>query len=242
MEFGPGEAILIAAAFLIGYGNSVLGSTGGLLLATMASVLPPPLVVPAHAVLEGLRNGVEWYRLRRSFSLQIVVSAGLGSLLAIGLAAPFASVVPAHVQAMLLGAFLIWACWWPAPDPGRRFPFRLPVASGVTGASSVFLGETGPLLRPFIADEPVDPKLVPGSVSAVAAIQHGLKVLAFAVLGAAYLSMLPLLAAMIVAGALGMALAARLRIRLPVVLVSLLIRLLVTALALRLLAIAVGWL
>ncbi|MBM3533467.1 MAG: hypothetical protein FJX60_10585 [Alphaproteobacteria bacterium] len=242
MEFGPGEAILVAAAFLVGFGNAILGSTGGLLLATMASILPPPLVVPAHAVLEALRNGSAWYRLRRSFSLQIVVAAGFGSLLAIGLVAPFASVVPAHVQAILIGAFLIWACWWPAPDPGRRFPFRLPLASSLTGASSVFLGETGPLLRPFIADEPVDPNLVPGTVNAVAAIQHGLKVLAFAVLGAAYLPLLPLLVAMVVAGALGMALAARFRIRLPVVLASLLIRLVVTALALRLLAIAVGWL
>ncbi|MBM3545919.1 MAG: hypothetical protein FJX54_03115 [Alphaproteobacteria bacterium] len=242
MEFELGEAILVAGAFLVGFGNATLGSTGGLLLAAMASVLPPPLVVPAHAVLEALRNGVGWYRLRRAFSLQIVVAAGLGSLVAIGLAAPFASVVPSDVQAILLGAFLIWACWWPAPDPGRRFPFRLPVASGLTGASSVFLGETGPLLRPFIADEPVDPTLVPGTVSAVAAIQHGLKMLAFAVLGAAYLSLIPVLVAMIAAGALGMVLAPRLRIRLPVVLVSLLIRLVVTALALRLLAIGAGWL
>jgi uncharacterized membrane protein YfcA len=242
MELGPGEAILIAAAFLVGFGNTILGSTGGLLLATMASVLPPPLVVPAHAVIEAARNGAGWFQLRRSFRLQIVVSAGLASLLAIGLVAPFASIVPSHVQAMLLGAFLMWACWWPAPDPGRRFPFRLPLASGLTGACSVFLGETGPLLRPFVADEPVDPALVPGTVSAIAAVQHALKVLAFAVLGVAYLPLIPVLVAMIVAGALGMGLASRLRLRLPVVLVSLLIRLVVSALALRLLAVAVGWL
>jgi uncharacterized membrane protein YfcA len=242
MEIAAGDVVLIGAAFLVAFGNTAVGSTGGLLLAALATILPPPLAVPAHAVLEGARNGVGWVRLRRAFSLQIVVAAGIGSLVAIGLAAPFARIVPAHMQAILIGAFLIWACWWPAPEPGQRFAFRLPLMSGLTGACSVFLGETGPLLRPFIADEPVDPALVPGSVTAVEAIQHGLKVLAFVVIGIDYLSIVPLLAAMLAAGALGLLLGERLKLRLPVRLVSLAIRLVVSALAIRLIVIAAGWL
>jgi uncharacterized membrane protein YfcA len=241
MAFELSEAILVGAAFLVGVANTGLGSTGGLLLAIMASVLPPPLVVPAHAVVEAVRNGVAWARLRRAFSLQIVIAAGTGSVIAIGLAAPFTRIVPEQTQSILLGAFLVWACWWPAPDPGRRFPFRLPLMGGLTGACSVFLGETGPLLRPFIADEPVDPALVPGSVTAVASVQHGLKVLAFAVLGVAYLPLVPVLIAMVAAGVLGMLLAERMSLRLPTRLASLLIRLVVSVLAIRLLVIGLGW-
>jgi uncharacterized membrane protein YfcA len=113
---------------------------------------------------------------------------------------------------------------------------------GLTGACSVFLGETSPLIRPFIADEPVDPALVPGSAVAVSAVQHALKVIAFVLIGVDYLSLAPVLIAMVAVTLLGMLLAERLKLRLPVRLVSLIIRLAVSALAIRLIVHAAGWL
>jgi len=241
MEIGFADAVLVGVAFIAAFGAATLGSSGGLLLAVMATVLPAPLAVPAHAAVEGFRNGIGWSRLGKAFSLQIVIAIGVGSFVGIGLAASFAPVVPAHVQAILLGAFLFWACWWPVQDPGKRFPFRLPLIGGISGACSVFLGETGPLVRPFVADEPVDPALVPGTAIAVAAVQHGLKVVAFVLIGIDYLSLLPVLAAMIAATLAGVLLADRLRLRVPVGIASLLIRLAVSALAIRLVAHAAGW-
>lgn len=238
MEVGVTEGLLVGAVFLVAIGTATLGSTGGLLLAILATAVPPPLVVPVHAVVEGARSGFLWSRLRRRVSTQIVVAASIGAFLGIGLAAPFTRVVPDHVQAILLGVFLVWACWWPAPDPGKRFPFRLPLLSGLTGICSLFVGETGPLIRPFIADEPVDPALVAASATAVTAVQHGLKVVAFVLIGVAYLPLLPLLAAMVAASLLGTVLGERLGLRLPARLVSLGIRLVVSALAIRLVVLA----
>ena len=234
MEVGVTEALLVGAVFLVAFGTATLGSTGGLLLAILATALPPPLVVPVHAVVEGARAGMVWARLRRRVSTQIVVAAGVGAFLGIGLAASFVRVVPDHAHAILIGAFLFWACWWPAPEPGQRFPYRLPLMSGLTGACSVFVGETAPLIRPFIADEPNDPAFVPASVTAVTAVQHGLKVIAFVLIGVAYLPLVPLMAAMVAANLLGTVLGERLGLRLPTRLVSLGIRLVVSALAIRL--------
>lgn len=238
MEVGVTEGLLVAAVFLVAIGTATLGSTGGLLLAILATALPPALVVPVHAVVEGARTGFGWARLRRRVSTPVVVAAGVGAFLGIGLAASFARVVPDHAHAVLIGAYLFWACWWPAPDPGRRFPYRLTLMGGLTGACSVFVGETGPLLRPFVANEPVDPALVPASVIAVTAVQHGLKVAAFVLVGVPYLPVVPLLAAMIVAGLLGTVIGERLGLRLPTRLVSLGIRLVVSALAIRLVVLA----
>ena len=109
-------------------------------------------------------------------------------------------------------------------------------------ACSVFVGETGPLIRPFIADEPVDPSLVPDSVTAVAAVQHGLKVVAFVLVGIAYLPLVPLLTATVAAALLGTILGERLGLRLPARLLSLGIRLVVSVLAIRLVVLAAGWL
>ena len=242
MEIGLTDAVLVGIAFIAAFGAATLGSTGGLLLAVMATVMPAPLAVPAHAAIEGVRYGMGWSGFRKVFSPQIVIAIGFGSFLGIGLAASFAPAVPSHAQAILLGAFLFWACWWPAPEPGRRFPYRLPLIGGITGACSVFLGETSPLLRPFIADEPVDSAFVPGTSVAVSAVQHGFKVFAFAMIGVDYLSMLPILAAMIVATVGGVLLAERLRLRFPLGLASLAIRLVVSVLAIRLVAHAAGWL
>ncbi len=240
MEVGAVEGLLVGAVFLVAVGTATLGSTGGLLLAILATALPPPLVVPVHAVVEGARAGFLWAQLRRRVSTQIVVAAGAGAFVGIGLAASFVRVVPDHAHAVLIGAYLVWACWWPAPDPGQRFPYRLPLMGGLTGACSVFVGETGPQLRPFIADEPVDPALVPASVTAATAVQHGLKVVAFVLVGVAYLPLVPLLAAMIAAGLLGTVLGERLGLRLPTRLVSLGIRLVVSALAIRLVVLVAG--
>ena len=57
MEIGLTDAVLVGVAFIAAFGAATLGSTGGLLLAVMATVLPPPLAVPAHAVVEGARQG-----------------------------------------------------------------------------------------------------------------------------------------------------------------------------------------
>lgn len=238
MELGVTEGLLVGAVFLVAVGTATMGSTGGLLLAILTTAVPPPLVVPVHAVVEGARTGLHWARIRRRVSMQIVVAASVGAFLGIGLAAPFTRVVPDHVQAILLGVFLVWACWWPAPDPGKRFPFRLPLLSGLTGICSLFVGETGPLLRPFIADEPIDPALVPASAIAVAAVQNWLKAVAFVLIGVAYLPLLPLLAAMVAASLLGTILGEWLGLKLPTRLVSLGIRLAVSALAIRLVVLA----
>ena len=242
MEFGVTEGLVVLAVFMIAIGTATLGSTGGLLLAILATALPPPLIIPVHAVVEGARTGFLWARIRQRVSMPILVAASMGAFLGIGLAASFVRAVPDHAQAILIGAFLFWACWWPAPDPGKRFPYRLPLMSGITGACSVFVGETGPLIRPFIADEPVDPSLVPDSVTAVAAVQHGLKVVAFVLVGIAYLPLVPLLTATVAAALLGTILGERLGLRLPARLVSLGIRLVVSVLAIRLVVLAAGWL
>jgi hypothetical protein len=68
MEVGFTDAILVGIAFLAAFGTTTLGSTGGLLLAVMATVLPAPLAVPAHAVVEGARNGLGWTRFKRAFN------------------------------------------------------------------------------------------------------------------------------------------------------------------------------
>ena len=242
MEFEPLLAALVAVVFVVATLNTAVQSTGGLLLALVASILPTPLAVPVHAAIEAPLSGLGWHRQRRRASTQIVMAFGAGAFLGIGFAAPFTQVVPAPVQAILIGAFLFWACWWPAPDPGRRFPFRLPLAGAIIGACSVFVGATGGLTRPFVAEEPIEAEAVEPSFEACTTVQHVLKVVAFALVGVAYASYLPFILAATAAGVGGSELGRRLSLRIPRPLFTLAIRLLVSVAALRLIVVGIGWL
>lgn len=240
--FGLADLALVVAAFLVAAANASVGTTGGLLLALLATAVPAPVAVPLHAVVETVSNGFGWLRLKHDVSIQMLIAFGAGSLLSIGLAAPFTQVVPPHVMAILLGCFLFWACWWPAPDAGKRFPFRLAVAGALTGALTPFVGATGPLAQPFFAGEPAKRRTILASHTAGMAIQHGLKVVAFVVLGVAFVPYLPLLAAIILAGMAGTWLGLRRPLKIPLALFGLVVKLLVSVLALRLVAIGAGWL
>jgi uncharacterized membrane protein YfcA len=240
--FQMSDMVLVLAAFLVAAANASVGTTGGLLLAILATAVPAPVAVPLHAVIETVSNGFGWVRLKADVSMQMIIAFGAGSLLSVGLAAPFTQAVPPHVMAILLGCFLFWACWWPAPNPGRRFSFRLAVAGVMTGALTPFVGATGPLAQPFFAGEPAKRRTVLASHTAGMAIQHGLKVVAFVVLGFAFVPYLPLLAALVVAGMAGTWLGLKRRVKIPPLVFGLGIKLLVSVLALRLVVTGAGWL
>ena len=241
MEVEPLQAALVVAVFAVALLNTAVQPTGGLMLALVASLVPVPLAVPIHAAIEAPLSGLAWLAQRRRAVTQIVIAFSAGALVSIGFAAPFARVVPAHVQAILIGAFLFWACWWPAPDPGRRFPYRLPLAGAIIGACSAFVGATGGLTRPFIADEPIAAENVEPSVEACLAVKHLLKVVAFAVVGVAYGPHLLLVIAVVLAAIGGSLVGGRLNLRIPRPLFTLAIRLLVGLAALRLIAVGIGW-
>jgi uncharacterized membrane protein YfcA len=242
MEIEPLQAAMIAAVFVVALLNTAVATTGGLLLAVIATGVPAPLAVPVHAAVEAAVVGTDWFHHRLWAKTQIVIAFGAGSFLGIGLAAPFTQVVPAHVQAILLGVFLFWACWWPAPDPGRRFAFRLAVAGAIIGACSVFVGATGGLARPFVADEPIEPEAVVPSLAAAMTVQHLLKIVAFVLIGVAYGPYLALGLAAVAAAVAGSLLGRRLPLSIPPRLFGLAVKLVVTLLALRLVALGIGWL
>jgi uncharacterized membrane protein YfcA len=80
----------------------------------------------------------------------------------------------------------------------------------------MFLGATGPLLSAFFAQlMPTDRKALIATHAAGMTVQHGLKVLAFAVAGFSFGSWAPMVVAMIVSGYLGTVYGSKLLENLP---------------------------
>jgi uncharacterized protein len=195
---------LSVASFATAFVGVFTGAAGGvILLAIMATVMPPAAVIPVHTVVmlgTGIsRTVIMWRFVMRATVLPFLAGAALGA--AAG-AKVFVALPISWLQA-ILGAFILLVTWMPQLGrigaPRGRF--------AVLGFGTVFLGvfvsATGTLLAPFIASATPDRYNLAATMGALMTIAHIAKLVAFGFIGFAIASFVPLMAAMIAGGALG---------------------------------------
>ena len=195
---------LSVASFVTAFIAVFTGAAGGvILLAIMATVMPPAVVVPVHTVVmlgTGIsRTAIMWRFVLRGTVLPFIVGATIGA--AAG-AKVFVALPMSWLQA-ILGAFILLVTWM--PQLGRIGAERGRFA--VLGFGTVFLGvfvsATGSLLAPFVASASPDRHNVAATMGALMTIAHVAKLAAFGFIGFAIGSFVPLMAAMIATGTLG---------------------------------------
>lgn len=223
---------LLATSFISSFITIAFGIGGGvLLLATMASLVPPAVLIPVHGVIQFGSNAgrtlfmarfISW-RETWAFTLGSVVGVLLGGVLAVNLP-------PAYVQ-IGVGLFVIWSVFMQPPQWLKRLP-------GLTGALSSFLtmffGATGPFVATFTKSLKLDRKRHVATHGALMTTQHLLKSLMFGFLGFSFGPWLGFTIAMIAAGVIGTFVGsfvldrisdARFRLALDIILVVLALRL-----------------
>ena len=195
--------MLIGASALTSFLSAALGVGGGVaLLAIMGSVMPVTTMIPVHGVVQVGSNAGRTLIMLRHIQTSVLLPFLLGSLIggAIG-----ANVVLRLSPALLqigLGIFIIWSVW------GRPPVWRSSrLAIGATGLMSTFLtmffGATGVFVAAVIKTMKFDRLTHIATHAACMSLQHGIKVLAFGLLGFAYGDYLPLIVMMIASGLLG---------------------------------------
>jgi len=195
---------LSMAALLTALITAVSGTAGGLiLLAIMAFVFPPVLLIPLHTIVQ-LGSGVaivasRWRYLMRDtvlpFTLGAAIGAAFGGRLFISL--------PQSVLQLILGISILILAWVPriarfGPERGR-FAFL----GFLTTFLGVFISATGTLLAPFTAAVAADRRNHIATVAGLMCIVHIAKIFAFGILGVGFGSYAPLMAAMIATSFLG---------------------------------------
>jgi uncharacterized membrane protein YfcA len=195
---------LSLASFVTAFIGVFTGAAGGvILLAIMAMVMPPTAVIPVHTIVmlgTGIsRTVIMWRFVMRGTVLPFIAGSAVGA--AAG-AKVFVALPISWLQA-ILGAFILLVTWM--PQLGRIGAQRGRFA--VLGFGAVFLGvfvsATGTLLAPFIASAAPDRYSLAATMGALMTITHIAKLVAFGFIGFAIGSFVPLMASMIVAGALG---------------------------------------
>lgn len=201
---GVGElamAALLAASFVASFITVAFGLGGGaVLLAIMASLVPPAALIPAHGVIQAGSNlgraaltlkHVHWPAIP-AFILGSIIGAASGGMLVIGLP-------PALVQTGV-GLFIIWSVLGRPPRQLRDWPVMVGAFSSFL---TMFFGATGMFVAVYTKALKLPRHGFVGTHATLMTVQHGIKTLTFGLLGFAFVEWLPFIAAMMVCGFVG---------------------------------------
>lgn len=197
-------ALLCAVAFSGSFITASLGLGGGLLvMATMASMLPPQVLIPLHGIVQLGSNAGRAAIMRASILRSVIPPFLIGTVIGAAIGGNLVITLPTAILQMVLGAFVLYATWGPklrARRPGTKSFFGI----GLVGALvTMFVGATGPLVAPFAAAASDKRQEVVATHAAMMTIQHGFKIIAFGVLGFAFGPYIPLLCGLLACGFAG---------------------------------------
>ena len=184
--------------------TAIAGIGGGvIMLAAMASLLPPAAVIPVHAVVQLGSNTGRAVLMRHWIDRARLVPFLLGSIVGIALGGSLAINLPGEVLRLVLGLFILQTLWLPlammATIKGRGLALGGAIASFLT----MLVGATGPYVSAILRPLGLGKEGLIATHAAAMTAQHGLKIITFGLLGFAFAPWLPLIIAMVAAGFLG---------------------------------------
>ena len=219
---------------------AIVGTAGGLILiAVMAFVFPPALLIPVHTVVQlGAAASMaisRWRFLMREMVLPFTVGTAIGA--AIG-GRIFIS-LPESVLLLGLGISILVLAWVPklaqfGPERGR-FVF----VGFVVTFLGIFISATGTLLAAFTAAIAPDRRNHIATLGGLMTIVHIAKLAAFAALGVSFGNYGPLIAVMIATSFVGTYIGRYALDRIPERIFRIAIQVMLTRLSLRLIWMAV---
>lgn len=174
---------------------------GAILLAVLASMISPIALIPVHGVIQIGSNAarlalmwrhVHWEAILPGFAIGSVLGAVLGGMTVV-------SLPPAIVQ-ISVGAFIAYTVLGHIPAILNRWGA---VTGTVSSFLTMFFGATGVLVATFTKSFHLERHAHVATHAAMMTLQHGLKSLAFGLLGFAFVAWIPFIVAMILAGMLG---------------------------------------
>ena len=195
---------LPAASFLTAFLGVSTGAAGGLLLlAIMATVLPPAVLIPLHTVVQ-LGSGVS----RTFFMWRYVMGGALppfvvGAVVGATAGAKIFVSLPVTMLQGILGAFILLVTWMPRLGRIGAERTRFLALGFATTFLGMFVSATGTLLAPLVAGSAPNRHAQVATFGALMTVAHIAKLAAFGFLGFAIGRFVPLMAAMIATGALG---------------------------------------
>lgn len=206
---------LVAFSLFTSFVTATLSLGGGMMMvAVLALVFPPLVVVPLHGAIQLGSNGGRAFVQRAHIQWSYVGWISLGAIAGTIVGGQFANLLPTEGLLFAIGAFVLISTWLPQPKVIATSRLTRVLGGGIIAALGMVVGATGPLIALFLKGLPDRRQLVATHATLMTA-QNLLKIAMFVLLGFAFGEYLPLIAAMIVSGFIGTALGSRLLVRVP---------------------------
>jgi uncharacterized protein len=206
---------LVALSFVTSLITATFSLGGGtLMVAVLAVVFPPAIVVPLHGAIQLGSNGGRAIVQRAHIQWGFVRWIALGAVIGTVAGGQFATLLPERLFTALIGVFVLVTTWLPQPKVVGRSAAVQFTGGAIISALSMLVGATGPLVAIFLKGIPDRQQLV-ATHAMLMTFQNAFKVVVFVALGFAFGAYLPLVIAMILAGFGGTALGSRLLVKVP---------------------------
>ena len=229
----PAFGALLALSWLSSFLTAALWLGGGsIMLAALASLLPPPAVVPVHGVVQlGSNAGRGAVLARHADRAALPPFLGGAALGAVAGGALSVETPPGALEAMV-GGFILWTLLAPPPGWLRR---SAAAAGAATSALTMFVGATGPFVAAYVRALGLERRAHVATHATLMTAQHLLKCVAFGLFGFAFAGWPPLALALAAAGFLGTLAGRRVLMRVDEALFRRALSILLALVALRLL-------
>lgn len=192
---------LLLASFLGSFITVAFGIGGGaVMLAVMASLMPPAALIPVHGVVQLGSNVFRAMLLAAHVHWPPVLAFAVGTLIGVTLGGMVAvNLPPAFVQ-IGVGLFVIYSV---LARPPKWLSTQPMLTGGLSSFLTMFFGATGVFVANFTKSLVLPRQAHVATHATLMTLQHLLKILAFGLLGFAYGPWLAFIVAMIAAGFLG---------------------------------------
>ncbi len=213
---GTGMALaLVALSFFTSLITATFSLGGGsLMIAAMALVFPPVVVVPVHGCIQLGSNAGRSLVQRAHIQWRLILWLALGAVIGSVVGGRFAYLLPEKWFAAAIGFFVLITTWLPQPravTTSRSLQF---VGGVVVSALGMVVGAAGPLVAAFVRGIPDRRQLV-ATHAMLMTFQHVFKVMVFVAMGFAFRQYLLLILLMVMSGFAGTAVGSRLLTRVP---------------------------
>ncbi len=204
-------ALLVGASFVTSALTAAFGIGGGVaMLSILGYVLPVAALIPVHGVVQLGSNVGRAFVQRAHIFWGGVAPFLVGAAVGAAAGAPFVTALDDPPLKIALGLFILLVTWRKFPALAKASAAMFALGGFLTTFATMFFGATGPLTALFFEKTLADRRAYSGSHAAAMTASHGLKIIAFAFAGFAFVEWLPLLAAMIASGFAGTAIGSRL--------------------------------
>jgi uncharacterized membrane protein YfcA len=159
---------------------AVLGQGGGIMLmGVLATVIPAPVLVPLHGIIQAASNGSRAALAFKHVNWAIILPILTGTILGALFVTPFINLINWQWMQIIIGLFIIWSIW------GKSFTLPIPASliGFAQGSLGVLLGATGPLGNAYLYNKGLNKNAIIASNAIIMLSSHLLKVAVFFFVG-----------------------------------------------------------